>query len=161
MQGKGCPSGCSRKFHLVCICFLHVLVVRFNSPSFPPAAQSPSTMSSTSGKPRELDQNSSYVDIQPPPELNLPRFFQLVNTDTKAVVVESHRRITGGGSFLKTKTPRHMNLDIADEVVEYTELILLTFLLVWKERVGERAKTVSELRSIPPDLTSILLTNSR
>lgn len=27
-----------------------------------------------------------------------------------------------------------MNLDIADEVVEYLELILITFLLVWKER---------------------------
>ena len=28
-----------------------------------------------------------------------------------------------------------MNLDIADEVIEYLDLILLTFLLVWKERV--------------------------
>lgn len=36
-----------------------------------------------------------------------------------------------------------MNLDIADEVVEYLELILLTFLLVWKERVGERAKSIA------------------
>ena len=36
-----------------------------------------------------------------------------------------------------------MNLDIADEVVEYVELILLTFLLVWKERVDERAKSIA------------------
>ena len=36
-----------------------------------------------------------------------------------------------------------MNIDIADEVVEYVELILLTFLLVWKERVDERAKSIA------------------
>jgi hypothetical protein len=66
-----------------------------------------------------------------------------VNADTKAVVAESHRQITCGGSFLNVKTPRYMNLDIADEVVEYLELVLLTFLLVWKERVGERAKSIA------------------
>lgn len=55
-----------------------------------------------------------------------------------------------------------MNLDIADEVIEYTELILLTFLLVWKERVGERAKTVPEFRGgLAPDLTSAVLMSSR
>jgi len=85
----------------------------------------------------------------------------LVNSNTKAVVVESHRRITGGGSFLKTKPPRHMNLDIADEVVEHTELILLTFLLVWKERVSERAKSVPEFKGVGPDLTTAMLISSR
>ncbi|KAF9645610.1 hypothetical protein BDM02DRAFT_489280 [Thelephora ganbajun] len=85
----------------------------------------------------------------------------LVNNDTKAVVVESHRRITGNGSFLKTKTPRYMNLDIGGEVVEHTELVLLTFILVWKERIGERAKSVpAGLRGIAPDLTSAVLMNS-
>ena len=53
-----------------------------------------------------------------------------------------------------------MNLDIADEVVEYAELILLTFLLVWKERVGERAKS-SELRGAASDFSSSVLMNSR
>jgi hypothetical protein len=48
-----------------------------------------------------------------------------------------------------------MNLDIADEVLEYAELILLTFLLVWKERVSERAKLPLSERSA--DLTSVLL----
>jgi len=85
----------------------------------------------------------------------------LVNNDTKAVVVESHRRVTESGSFIKTKTPRCMNLDIADEVVEYTELILLTFLLVWKERVSQRAKTSFAPRGSTPDLTSALLMGSR
>jgi hypothetical protein len=54
-----------------------------------------------------------------------------------------------------------MSLDIADEVVEYTELILLTFLLVWKERVSEGAKSVPEFRGVAPDLTSAVLMNSR
>ena len=90
----------------------------------------------------------------------LTRIAQLVNTDTKAVVVESHRRITGGGNFLKAKTPRYMNLDIADEVVEFSELILLTFLLVWKERVGARAKS-SELRGTASDFASTVLMSSR
>ena len=85
---------------------------------------------------------------------------QLVNTETKAVVVESHRRITGGSTFLKTKTPRYMNLDIADEVVECAELILLTFLLVWKERVGARAKS-SELRGTASDFSGAVLMSSR
>lgn len=77
------------------------------------------------------------------------------------MVVESHRRITGGGGFFKTKTPRYMNLDVADEVAEHTELILLTFLLVWKERVSERTKSVStDDRGIAPDLTSAVLINS-
>lgn len=82
----------------------------------------------------------------------------LVNSDTKAVVAESHRQITGGGGFIKTKAPRYMNLDIADEVIEHNELILLTFLLVWKERVSERAKSVPthELRG-GLDLTSVTL----
>ena len=54
-----------------------------------------------------------------------------------------------------------MNLDIANEVAEYTELVLLTFLLVWKERVGERAKSSAvELRGAGPDLTSAVLMNS-
>lgn len=53
-----------------------------------------------------------------------------------------------------------MNLDIGDEVVEYTELILLTFLLVWKERVGERAKTPFVEKCAPLDLTSALLMGS-
>ena len=92
-----------------------------------------------------------------PSELNPLTSIQLVNTKTKAVVVESHHRIAGGGSFLRNKTPRHMNLDIADEVIEHTELILLTFLLVWKERVGERAKTVSEFRGVAPDLAAVLM----
>lgn len=86
---------------------------------------------------------------------------QLVNSNTKAIVVESHRRITAGGNFLKAKTPRCMNLDIADEVVEYAELVLLTFLLVWRERVGERAKSVSEFKGGPLDLTSAVLMSSR
>jgi len=76
-------------------------------------------------------------------------FSQLVNTDTKAVVVESHRRITSGGGFFKSKTPRYMNLDITDEVVEYTELILITFLLVRKERLSERAKANFDSALLP------------
>jgi hypothetical protein len=92
-------------------------------------------------------------------KINLTNFFQLVNSDTKAVVVESHRRITGSGGFMKTKTPRYMNLDIADEVVEYIDLILLTFLLVWKERVGERAKSAYIDRTL--DLTTAVLMNTR
>jgi hypothetical protein len=103
-------------------------------------AHSPSTTFSTNGKPRERDPNSSYVKILDPFKIKLANFSQLVNSDTKAVVVESHRRVTGGGIFTKTKTPRSMNLDIAAEVVECTELILLTSLLVWKERLRERAK---------------------
>lgn len=83
-----------------------------------------------------------------------------MNANTKAVVVESNRRTAEGGSFLRTKTPRYMNLDIADEVVEYTEIILLTFLLVWKERVGERAKSVSDFKGAAPNLTSVALMSS-
>ena len=88
------------------------------------------------------------------------KVFQLVNNDTKAVVVESHRRVTGSGSFIKTKTPRYMNLDIGDEVVDYTELILLTFLLVWNERVSERAKSPYIERCVAPSLTGALLMGS-
>jgi hypothetical protein len=98
---------------------------------------------------------SNLVDFSKTKFIN---FSQLVNSDTKAVVVESHRQVTGSGSFIKTKTPRYMNLDIAEEVVEYTDLILLTFLLVWKERVGERAKRTYLDRT--PDLTSAVLMNS-
>jgi len=36
-------------------------IARFNSPSFLPVVQSPLTMSSTSGKPREPEPNSLYV----------------------------------------------------------------------------------------------------
>jgi hypothetical protein len=87
-------------------------------------------------------------------------FHQLVNNDTKAVVVESHRRVTGNGGFIKTKTPRSMNLDIADEVAKYADFVLLTFLLVWNERVSERAKYPPAERFSAPDLTSIILMGS-
>lgn len=52
-----------------------------------------------------------------------------------------------------------MNLEVADEVVDYVDLILLTFLLVWKERVSERAKCAHFDRA--PDLTSVVLMGSR
>ena len=55
-----------------------------------------------------------------------------------------------------------MNLEIADEVAEYTELILLTFLLVWKERDSERAKlSPPDFGGVGPDLTSAVLMSSR
>jgi hypothetical protein len=56
---------------------------------------------------------------------------QLVNEETKQKVSQSHSRIRGLSFFRK---PRDMSLEISLPVSLATDLVLLTFVLVWTER---------------------------
>jgi len=79
--------------------------------------------------------------------LNLiPYSHQLVDNDTNATVAQSHSRIRH--SFFRK--PRDMSLEISEVVSHAVDVILLTFLLVWRERQNERSKStdMSEPRSL-------------
>jgi hypothetical protein len=60
---------------------------------------------------------------------------QLVNTDTNVTVAQSRSRIQGS-MFRKS---RDMGLEISEVVSHAVDVLLLTFILVWKERQSERA----------------------
>ena len=69
--------------------------------------------------------------------LNLiPYSHQLVDNDTNATVAESYSRIRS--SFFRK--PRDMSLEISEVVSHAVDVILLTFILVWRERQSERSK---------------------
>jgi len=68
---------------------------------------------------------------------------QLVNKDTNATVAESHSRIRS--SFFRK--PRDMSLEISEVVSHAVDIILLTFILVWKERQSERSKRVDMINT--------------
>jgi len=65
-----------------------------------------------------------------------PCFHQLMKKDDNTTVAESHSRIRS--SFFRK--PRDMALEIADVVACAADIILLTFIIVWRERESERAK---------------------
>jgi hypothetical protein len=59
---------------------------------------------------------------------------QLVNKDTKATVAQSRSRIRSS----MFKKPRDMGLEISEVVSHAADVLLLTFILVWKKRQNER-----------------------
>jgi len=63
----------------------------------------------------------------------------LVNKDTNETVAQSHSRIRSS----IFKKPRDMGLEISQVVSDAVDLVLLTFILVWKERQSERTKVSS------------------
>ena len=63
---------------------------------------------------------------------------QLVGKDTKATVAQSHSRRRS--SFFRKS--RDMSLEVSEVVSHAVDIILLTFILVWKERQCERLKSV-------------------
>jgi hypothetical protein len=68
---------------------------------------------------------------------------QLVNKDTNATVAESHSR-RRSSIFRK---PRSMGLEISEVVSHAVDVVVLTFILVWRERQNERSKSVDLLWS--------------
>jgi hypothetical protein len=62
---------------------------------------------------------------------------QLVNKDTNAIVAESHSR-KRSSIFRK---PRDMGLEISEAISHAADIVLLTFILVWRERKSERVKS--------------------
>ena len=63
---------------------------------------------------------------------------QLVNKDTNATVAQSHSRIRSS-IFRK---PRDMGLEISEVICHAVDVVLLTFILVWRERQSQRSKCV-------------------
>ena len=59
---------------------------------------------------------------------------QLVNKVTGEIVAQSHSRIRS--SFFRK--PRDMSLEISDAVSHAVDVVLLTFILVWRERQSEK-----------------------
>lgn len=64
---------------------------------------------------------------------------QLANKDTNATVAQSHSRIRSS----IFKKPRDMGLEISRVVSDAADVVLLTFIIVWKERQSQRAKLSS------------------
>lgn len=58
---------------------------------------------------------------------------QLVNKVTGKIAAQSHRRIRS--SFFRK--PRDMSLEVSNAVSHAVDVVLLTFMLVWKERQSE------------------------
>ena len=63
---------------------------------------------------------------------------QLVNKSTNAMVAQSHSH-RRSSIFRK---PRDMSLEISRDVVHAVDIVLLTFLLVWRERESERKRAL-------------------
>ena len=61
---------------------------------------------------------------------------QLVDKDTKNTLAQSHSRIRS--SFFRK--PRDMSLEISEPIIHAVDVVLLTFILVWRERQSERVK---------------------
>ena len=76
---------------------------------------------------------------------------QLVNKDTNETVAESHSH-RRSSIFRK---PRDMSLEISQAVSDAVDVVLLTFILVWKERQRERSHSfnTSDSRSIVPPMS--------
>jgi len=80
---------------------------------------------------------STLFAISRPKRLNsYPRSLQLVNKDTNETVAESH----GHRRSSIFRKPREMSLEIAQVISDAVDIVLLTFLLVWRERQSERSK---------------------
>ena len=69
---------------------------------------------------------------------SVPHFHQLVAKSTNAIVAQSHNRRRS--SFFRK--PRDMSLEISEVVSHAVDIILLTFILVWRERQNERSKAM-------------------
>ena len=96
-------------------------------------------MLSTDGDPKAQDRKLWYVGalhrLSSKNQLNaISRSSQLVNKNTNAIVAESHSRKR---SSIFTK-PRDMGLEISHVVSHAADIVLLTFILVWKERQVRR-----------------------
>jgi len=76
------------------------------------------------------------------------RPLQLVNKDTNETVAESHSQ-RRSSIFRK---PRNMSLEISQAVSHAVDIVLLTFILVWRERRREeRAPNLGESISMAVD----------
>ena len=67
---------------------------------------------------------------------------QLVKKDTNETVAQSHSRIRS--SIFKFKKPRDMSLEISPVIAGAADIVLLTFILVWRERQNERVETIRD-----------------
>jgi len=93
----------------------------------------------TDGSPKGQAQKSWYVETV----LTITRLkktstpLQLVNKGTDKTVAEPHSR-KRSSIFRK---PRDMSFEISESISHAVDVVLLTFILVWKERERERSKT--------------------
>ena len=85
---------------------------------------------------------------QVPRSVHLTTRFQLVNQGSNETVAQSHSRIRS--SFFRK--PRDMSLEISETISHAADTVLLTFILVWRERQNERSKNTNLLlgHSVPP-----------
>ena len=112
----------------------------------------PSMTPSIDGRPKGPARKSWYVD---PAHLHLLKKLnsisrppQLVNKDTNETVAESHSQ-RRSSIFRK---PRDMSLEISQTVSHAVDIVLLTFILVWRERRREeRAPNLGESISMAVD----------
>jgi hypothetical protein len=100
----------------------------------------PSTTLSTDGNPKAQVRRLWYVDaIHLSQKLDSISYSpQLVNKDTNATIALSHSRIRNS-IFRK---PRDMGLEISEVVSHAVDIVLLTFILVWRERQTAKLKSV-------------------
>ena len=72
---------------------------------------------------------------------------QLVNKDTnEPPVAQSHSRIRGG--FFRKR--RDMSLEISAPVSQAVDVVLLTFILVWRERLAGKIKPTGDFPDMIP-----------
>ena len=72
---------------------------------------------------------------------SVPRHLQLVNKDTNETVAEPHSQ-RRSSIFRK---PRDMSLEISQVISHAVDIVVLTFILVWRERLrAERAPNLGE-----------------
>ena len=75
-----------------------------------------------------------------PPIYNLINL-QLVSKGTNQIVAQSHSRVRS--SFFRK--PRDMSLEISAPVSPAMDIVLLTFIFVWRERRSEKAKNFCDM----------------
>jgi hypothetical protein len=109
--------------------------------------------SSTNGNPKAQAQKSSCVTKtdthHPSLIIVIVTTLQLVDKRTNEIAAQSHSRIRNG--FFKK--PRDLSLEISGPISHAVDIVLLTFILVWRERQTERNKDLGESY---PDMINLL-----
>jgi hypothetical protein len=108
------------------------------------------TTLSTDGSPKGQDQKLWYVNIASTPastrtSASLTWRFQLVDQESNKTVAQSHSRIQSS----LFKKPRDMSLEILEPISHAVDTVLLTFILVWRERHNERSKDLGKFTPLP------------
>jgi len=98
------------------------------------------TTQSTDGNPKAQARRLWYVNCPSRERKNkqlssISNSPQLINKDTNATVAQSHSRIRGN----IFKKPRDMSPEISEAISHAVDVVLLTFILVRKERESQRS----------------------